>query len=159
MFSLRNLCFCLFLQTCLRTYKSVKYCPSSCQEVSMLQYHSHESLQSLMSGSWASFMSIHERTHKHAQVACEWLAVHPYMRFHLHTVSTLKLRIAMLLTQSDARPMPKLSKKQLRFIDNSMISNDELTCTSWQLREILEDCWPDIKVSLSTVKWAQKDLQ
>ena len=54
------------------------------------------------------------------------------------------------------RPAPRLSKEQLRCIDNSMASNDELT--SRQLRVILEDRWPDVKVSLSTVKRARKDL-
>ena len=54
------------------------------------------------------------------------------------------------------RPTPKLSRVQLCFIDNSMASNDELA--SRKLREMLRDRWPDVKVSLSTVKRVRRHL-
>ena len=55
-----------------------------------------------------------------------------------------------------ARPPKKLSKEQYIFIDNAMIENDELT--SRQLRDLVEERWPEIKASLSTYKRARKDL-
>ena len=53
-------------------------------------------------------------------------------------------------------PMPKLNREQLHFIDDTMASNNKLT--SRQLREMLEDCWPGVKVWLSTVKRARRHL-
>ena len=50
----------------------------------------------------------------------------------------------------------KLSREQIQFVDDSLATNDELT--SRQLRMMLEDRWPDVKVSLSTVKRARKHL-
>lgn len=54
------------------------------------------------------------------------------------------------------RPPKKLSKEQYIFIDNAMLENDELT--SRQLRDKVEDRWPEIKASLSTYKRARRDL-
>ena len=54
-----------------------------------------------------------------------------------------------------ARPT-KLSKEQYRFIDEAMTSNDELTAR--RMRQMLEDRWPETKVSISTVKRARKHL-
>lgn len=53
-------------------------------------------------------------------------------------------------------PAKKLSKEQYIFIDNAMVENDELT--SRQLRDLVEERWPEIKASLSTYKRARKDL-
>ena len=47
-----------------------------------------------------------------------------------------------------SRPPKKLSKEQYMFIDNAMLENDELT--SRQLRDLVEELWPEIKASLST---------
>ena len=51
---------------------------------------------------------------------------------------------------------PKLGQEHYRFIDEAMASNDELTAR--RLREKLEDRWPGIAVSLSTVKRARRCL-
>ena len=55
-----------------------------------------------------------------------------------------------------SRPPKKLSKEQYVFIDNAMLENDELT--SRQLRDLVEERWPEIKASLSTYERAKKDL-
>ena len=55
-----------------------------------------------------------------------------------------------------ARPAKKLGREQCVFIDEALADNDELT--SRQLRGLLEERWPGIEVSLSTVKRARKEL-
>ena len=50
----------------------------------------------------------------------------------------------------------KLNADHYRFIDDAMAENDELTAR--RLREKLEDRWPGISVSLSTVKRTRKHL-
>ena len=55
-----------------------------------------------------------------------------------------------------SRTPGKLSHNQLVFIDNVLADNDELTAR--QIHDLLEDQWPEVKVSLSTVKRARKDL-
>ena len=54
------------------------------------------------------------------------------------------------------KPNKKLSKEQYVFIDNVMVENDGLTAR--QLRDLVEDRWPETKASLSTYKRARKDL-
>ena len=51
---------------------------------------------------------------------------------------------------------PKLKREHYQFTDEAMASNDELTAR--RLREKLEDRWPGIAVSLSTVKRARRYL-
>lgn len=51
---------------------------------------------------------------------------------------------------------PRLEQEHYRFIDEAMASNDKLTAR--KLREKLEDRWPGIAVSLSTVKRARRYL-
>ena len=55
-----------------------------------------------------------------------------------------------------AQPGKKLGREQCSAIDEALVVNDELT--SRQLREILEERWPGIDVSLRTVKRACKKL-
>lgn len=50
----------------------------------------------------------------------------------------------------------KLKEEQYLYIDNAMADNDELTAR--QLRTLLEDRWPETKVSLTTIKRARRDL-
>ena len=77
-------------------------------------------------------------------------------RVALHKLWRKYKETATIVDMPRRRPTPKLSREQLRFIDDSMASNDELT--SRKLREMLEDRWPDVKVSLSTVKRARRHL-
>ena len=49
----------------------------------------------------------------------------------------------------------KLDEEKLRFIDELMATNDELTAR-WLLL-MLQEKWPDLNVSLSTIKRARKD--
>ena len=56
------------------------------------------------------------------------------------------------------RPVPvkKLNNLQIKFIDNCMAENDKLT--SRQVRGLLVREWPDIDVSISTIKRIRKQL-
>lgn len=47
-----------------------------------------------------------------------------------------------------------LCTEQLKFMDEALASDDELTAR--RLREMLEQKWPDLKVSLTTIKRARK---
>ena len=50
----------------------------------------------------------------------------------------------------------KLSQEQLVFIDNTMTENEKLS--SRQLRQLLEDRWQGLRVSLQTVHRVRKHL-
>ena len=47
-----------------------------------------------------------------------------------------------------------LQSEHLRFIDEAMAEDDELTAR--RLRDMLEEKWPELKVSISTVKRVRK---
>ena len=51
---------------------------------------------------------------------------------------------------------PKLSSEQLKFIDDSMARNDEIT--GRQMRELLREKWPSLEVSISTVKRERQNI-
>ena len=51
---------------------------------------------------------------------------------------------------------PKLSLDQIKFIDNAMAENDELT--GRQMRELLHEKWPNLDVSISTIKRARQNI-
>ena len=55
-----------------------------------------------------------------------------------------------------ARPPKKLLADQVLFIDDTLADNDELTARN--LCDLLQDRWPEINMSLSTIKRTQKDL-
>ena len=48
---------------------------------------------------------------------------------------------------------PKLSSEQIKFIDNTMAENDELM--GRQMRELLHEKWPNLDVTISTIKRAR----
>ena len=50
----------------------------------------------------------------------------------------------------------KIGEEQLLAIDEALAANDELTAR--QLRDMLEERWQGIEVSISTVKRARKHL-
>ena len=70
------------------------------------------------------------------------------------------LRKNQLLNKIVDRPRrfvaKKLDEEKLRFIDDALASNDELTAS--RLLILLQEKWLDLRVSLSTIKRARKDL-
>ena len=77
-------------------------------------------------------------------------------------VSICKLIMKFRLTNSalDCRtykPPRTLVEEHLRFIDESMADNPELIGT--QLTDLLRVCFPNLKVSISTVKRVQRELR
>ena len=49
----------------------------------------------------------------------------------------------------------KLDKEKLRFIDDALACNDELTASRLLMQ--LQEKWPDLRVSLSTIKRSRKE--
>ena len=63
--------------------------------------------------------------------------------------------LEVLLTAKEDSSTPKiLQPEHLWFLDEALAENDELTAR--KLREMLEERWPEIKVSLSTIKRVRK---
>ena len=77
------------------------------------------------------------------------------------TKKTIYLLIRKYRSTGSVHDLPRGTRKKLNvqhycFIDEVLSQDDEVTCT--QLHEQLHNEFPDITVSLSTVKWAKKDL-
>jgi len=54
------------------------------------------------------------------------------------------------------KPLKKLNNAHYRFIDNAMAENDELSAP--KLYNMLKSKFPEVSVSLSTVKQARREL-
>ena len=54
------------------------------------------------------------------------------------------------------RPVKKLNDAHYRFIDNAMSQDDELSCP--KLHILLKEAFPDLEVSMTTVKRARREL-
>ena len=82
-------------------------------------------------------------------------------QIHVSRVALYKLwrrykKTGSIANTPRAQPVKRLGWVQCLAIDEAMAENDELT--SRQLRGMLDQCWPWIEVSLSTIKQAWKEL-